>query len=529
MPTTMTHTDRDRIRSLVPAGDTDAIQTALTAGDFKRKLYKVAEVDEASSEIVFTVSSDTVDRDSERVLPKSIEKDFAYYKENPVVLFHHDHSIPAVAKMVEHKITNKEVIMRDRFAVDVDYPLAKVLWELYSKGYMRMTSIGFIPLEWTEDEDMLLDGQKGYTFTRIEMIEHSLVNVGSNRHAVSELPAKIRNDALLKGAYESMVETKSTPLTEKLQEIVGATETLHIPTHAEGLPLNITFQLPEGKEALENMASQLPKHQCPTCQAKAAEDKGTGGVAGPIGDVGVEGKGARLSAVLNDAIGDGDDRMEKIEMMASAAGIDEETVNQILDGDIDCPPMDRLEKFAEALSISVDTLTEAGMQDGCSYGDMEEDGMHGDDDMDDDMDDDKAFEASDKAVFETKAKFYGMLTGMFPESYEERQRAIHEDLIAFLEHEIDAIDKYEYVEAYPIATFPDHVIVYCWNTDTIYKALYAMEAGEVEFTELKQIQLNYEEMPMDAKVLSTEMGENVIDENTIGETDASDDASDIDD
>ena len=161
MPTTMTHTDRDRIRSLVPAGDTDAIQTALTAGDFKRKLYKVAEVDEASSEIVFTVSSDTVDRDSERVLPKSIEKDFAYYKENPVVLFHHDHSIPAVAKMVEHKITNKEVIMRDRFAVDVDYPLAKVLWELYSKGYMRMTSIGFIPLEWTEDEDMLLGGSKG--------------------------------------------------------------------------------------------------------------------------------------------------------------------------------------------------------------------------------------------------------------------------------------------------------------------------------------------------------------------------------
>ena len=326
-----------------------------------------------------------------------------------------------------------------------------------------------------------------------------------------------------------MVETKSTPLTEKLQEIVGATETLHIPTHAEGLPLNITFQLPEGKEALENMATQLPKHQCPTCQAKAAGRQRYGRRCGPIGDVGVEGKGARLSAVLNDAIGDGDDRMEKIEMMASAAGIDEETVNQILDGDIDCPPMDRLEKFAEALSISVDTLTEAGMQDGCSYGDMEEDGMHGDDDMDDDMDDDKAFEASDKAVFETKAKFYGMLTGMFPESYEERQRAIHEDLIAFLEHEIDAIDKYEYVEAYPIATFPDHVIVYCWNTDTIYKALYAMEAGEVEFTELKQIQLNYEEMPMDAKVLSTEMGENVIDENTIGENTESDDETDIDD
>ena len=514
MPTPMTHTDRDRIRSLVPAGDTDAIQTALTDGVFKRKLYKVAEVDEASSEIVFTVSSDTVDRDSERVLPKSIEKDFAYYKENPVVLFHHDHSIPAVAKMVEHKITDKQVMMRDQFAVDVDYPLAKVLWELYSKGYMRMTSIGFIPIEWTEDEEMLLDGQKGVTFTRIEMIEHSLVNVGSNRYALGDLPTKIRNDFLLKGVYESMVETKPKPLAEKSQEIIGVTETLQIPPQVEGLPLNITFQIPEGKEGSENMA-QLPKHQCPTCQAKVAGktgpvgDTGTIGDPGPIGALGVDGvetKGTHLADVLNNAIGDGDDRMEKIEMMASAAGIDEETVNQILDGDIDCPPMDRLEKFAEALSISVDTLTEAGMQDGCSY--EEEDGMHGDDDMDDDMDDGKAFGASDKAVFETKSKFYGMLTGMFPESYEERQRATHEDLIDFLEHEIDAIDKYEYVEAYPIATFSDHVIVYCWNTDKIYKALYAMEAGKVEFTELKQIQLNYEEMPMDAKVLAAELGEN---------------------
>ena len=515
MPTTMTHTDRDRIRSLVPAGDTDAIQTALTAGDFKRKLYKVAEVDEASSEIVFTVSSDTVDRDSERVLPKSIEKDFAYYKENPVVLFHHDHSIPAVAKMVEHKITNKEVIMRDRFAVDVDYPLAKVLWELYSKGYMRMTSIGFIPLEWTEDEDMLLEGQKGYTFTRIEMIEHSLVNVGSNRHAVSELPAKIRNDALLKGAYESMVETKSTPLTEKLQEIVGATETLHIPTHAEGLPLNITFQLPEGKEALENMATQLPKeHQCPSCKAKADA----------VGAI--ETKGANLAAELNTIIDGGDhDRDETIQKMADECGMETDGIDAILDGATQCPSKEVIEGLARGCGITADKLFDAAMQDGCEY-----DGMDTEEDMSgDDMDDDKAFEASDKAVFETKAKFYGMLTGMFPESYEERQRAIHEDLIAFLEHEIDAIDKYEYVEAYPIATFPDHVIVYCWNTDTIYKALYAMEAGEVEFTELKQIQLNYEEMPMDAKVLSTEMGENVIDENTIGETDASDDASDIDD
>ena len=278
------------------------------------------------------------------MLPKSLEKDFIYYKENPVVLFHHDHSIPAVAQMVDHKITDTQVVMRDKFAVDIDYPLAKVLWELYSKGYMRMTSIGFIPIEWTEDEEMLLEGQKGMTFTRIEMIEHSLVNVGSNRHAVSELPAKIRNDALLKTTYESLVESKPM-IPEKSQGTLATAPTVYIPQGEDGSnPIHITFQVPDGKETHENMALST-KNRCPTCEAKAASK-----VASEI-------KGTNLATVLNAAIGDGDDRMDTIEMMATAAGIEADTVNQILDGDIDCPSMDRLEKFADTLNITVDTLS----------------------------------------------------------------------------------------------------------------------------------------------------------------------------
>ena len=372
MPTIITaDTDRDRIKNLVPAGNAEAIQTVLDDGTFKRKLYKVAEVDEASHEIVFTVTSDTLDRDSERVLPKSLEKDFVYYKENPVVLFHHDHSIPAVAQMVDHKITDTQVVMRDQFAVDIDYPLAKVLWELYSKGYMRMTSIGFIPIEWTEDEDMMLEGQKGMTFTRIEMIEHSLVNVGANRYALSlsELPAKIRNDSILKTTYESLVESK--PITEKPQGTLVTAPTVYIPQGEDGgNPIHITFQVPEGKETHENMALST-KNRCPTCEAKAAASK-----------VASETKGTNLATVLNAAIGDGDDRADTIAMMATAAGIEADTVNQILDGEIDCPPKDRLEKFADTLNITVDTLTEAAMQDGCTYEDAmdEEDGMHDDDD-----------------------------------------------------------------------------------------------------------------------------------------------------
>ena len=493
MSTTITPTDRDLVKSVVASGKAEAIDAVLTDGTLKRKLYKVAEVDEASSEIVFTVTSDTLDRDSERVLPKSLEKDFAYYEENPVVLFHHDHSIPAVAKMVDYTITEKEVVMRDQFAIDIDYPLAKVLWELYSKDYMRMTSIGFIPLDWTDDEDMMLDDQKGLTFTRVEIIEHSLVNVGANRNAlrISELPTKIRSDATLKSAYEEYVESNPKTVGKPDSHIfvptnntLASAPTLHLPHHTGEQPINITLQMPDLKEVSEPMATTI-KDRCPACEAKAADAPQT--------------KGETLAMLLNDAIGDGDDRADTIDMMATAAGIEASTVNQILDGEIDCPPMDRLEGFAEALSgVSLSSLMEAAESDGCSY--TEEDGG-----MDDD--DEKSVGTSKKGQVQARTKFYGMLAGMFPESMEERQRAVHTDLQDYLEYMIEDIEKYEYVEAYPIATYPDHVIVYCWNTDKIYKATYTMDDNQVEFTDLKQIRLNYEEMEMDMKVIADALTE----------------------
>ena len=77
-------------------------------------------------------------------------------------------------------------------------------------------------------------------------------------------------------------------------------------------------------------------------------------------------RGDSLAARLNELIGE-DDRSATIDRMASAAGIDASTVNQILNGSINCPPLNRLEGFARTLSVSVDNLTEAAGRDGCNY------------------------------------------------------------------------------------------------------------------------------------------------------------------
>lgn len=76
-------------------------------------------------------------------------------------------------------------------------------------------------------------------------------------------------------------------------------------------------------------------------------------------------KGESLARYLEQQMGD--DRSEAVMRMAQEAGISENTVNQILRGEIECPPRDRLQGFAEALGVSVSSVISAAEQDGCSY------------------------------------------------------------------------------------------------------------------------------------------------------------------
>ena len=82
---------------------------------------------------------------------------------------------------------------------------------------------------------------------------------------------------------------------------------------------------------------------------------------------GIELGGVLDSLVDEKAEKDGKDRIDVIIEMANAAGISESTVNQIIQGAIICPPINRLESFAIVLKVPIETLTSAGNKDGCKY------------------------------------------------------------------------------------------------------------------------------------------------------------------
>jgi len=86
--------------------------------------------------------------------------------------------------------------------------------------------------------------------------------------------------------------------------------------------------------------------------------------------------GSTLANTLADAIADMDmERADAVDAMADAAGIEDGTVNTILEGEIQCPPADRLAGFAEVVDMSEEELMDAAREDGCSFGDSSEENM----------------------------------------------------------------------------------------------------------------------------------------------------------
>ena len=438
--------DRIHIKELVVAGSSAQIQEALDANKLRRKRHKALEVDHDAKEIVFVVTTDTVDRDSERVLPKAFEKNMSYFEENPVVLFSHDHGMPAVGCVTETSISDEQVMQRVKFATDTGYPLADLLWNLYAadERFMRMCSIGFIPLEWSDEASDKLEGQTGLTYKEIEPIELSLVNIGANRYALSALPAKIRNDSVLKSVYEEIVETSEPEggSSTTRSTTLGATTTEGVlDTAKEEETIQMKEKKTDESEATEDKDQAAGSEKSTEVQSGSEKQNAGGQPGSGTSDAEtssaesakiakleaklerqraksdrlrekndalraklqerpkqVRTKGTNLGDYLDEQLGDDDDRTDTIAEISDAADRSIGTITDIISGDGECPDEMTLEAFSEVLDIDYDTLKELAELDGCEFGDAMDD-----DDDDDDGEEDGADDDDDMSMKEDEA------------------------------------------------------------------------------------------------------------------------------
>ena len=124
----------------------------------------------------FTASTDNPDRDDEIIKAEAWQ--LGNYLKNPVVLFAHDYQSLPVGKAVSIK---KPLTIEVEFAPAETYDFADTVYKLCKGGFLSAVSVGFIPLEWDLGKKQ---GEPKRTFTKVELLEISIVPVPSNPDAL---------------------------------------------------------------------------------------------------------------------------------------------------------------------------------------------------------------------------------------------------------------------------------------------------------------------------------------------------------
>ncbi len=150
----------------------------------------IIEKDEEGSEDVVSVpfifSTGTVDRDRERVNPKGWVLD--NYNNNPVVLWMHERSRPAIAFGSEVKVKKNQLTGIITFAPKKIDHFAWSIGQKLLGGFLSAGSVGFRPIEWKWLDDS--DDEADLEFMKQELFEFSVVNLPANPDAVNTMPKK---------------------------------------------------------------------------------------------------------------------------------------------------------------------------------------------------------------------------------------------------------------------------------------------------------------------------------------------------
>jgi hypothetical protein len=181
-------------------------------------LCKATDINEEERSVVAVISTDSVDRDSEVLIPKGMESE--NFEKNPVVPWSHRSDQPPVGKALWTTERAEEI------------------WQLFKGGFLNAFSVGFRPKEGrrpTPDDiksnPLLADAR--FLFTKWELLEFSPVTVPANPDAIAQA---IKSKAL--NLSDSMIEE----LHIKVDEIEEEQEIL-LPIKEISRKMNVEIQV----------------------------------------------------------------------------------------------------------------------------------------------------------------------------------------------------------------------------------------------------------------------------------------------
>lgn len=203
--------------------------------------------------VEWVMSDMSLDRDQERMDPAGA--DFKNFKKNPVVLWAHDYTRPAIGKIISPKVRDGKVVGKVEFDDKDTDEFAWMIGQKVKKGIISAGSIGFKPntvefIEEPKDSTRLVH-------RKWEVMEFSICNVPSNPNAMAvraedeedmdtkrleAIEAKLKDlEAKLtkkdKSIYDEVFADRSEPSPENKTEntaVEGSIEKLFVASESSG-------------------------------------------------------------------------------------------------------------------------------------------------------------------------------------------------------------------------------------------------------------------------------------------------------
>jgi HK97 family phage prohead protease len=128
-----------------------------------------AEPGTTSRTLRFTISTGDRDRMGDTIDPAGW--DLADWKQHPIILFGHDHSIPAIARGLDIGVVRGALKSTAEFPPEGLHPLADTVFGLAKNGFLTSASVGFAPIRWSFNDS------GGRDFQEQRLLEWSIVNL----------------------------------------------------------------------------------------------------------------------------------------------------------------------------------------------------------------------------------------------------------------------------------------------------------------------------------------------------------------
>ena len=124
----------------------------------------------------FVISTGALDRYNSTIAVEGWKTE--NFEKNPVVLWAHDDSIPAIGRAANVRVEGGRLKSRAVFAERDVHPLADTVYQLIKARFIGAASVGWIPLEYKFVEG----GDRGFgiDFLEQELLEWSVVNIPAN-------------------------------------------------------------------------------------------------------------------------------------------------------------------------------------------------------------------------------------------------------------------------------------------------------------------------------------------------------------